>query len=138
MALIELNREPSKRDLQVFGLLAAAFFGFVGSLVLRRTGSLPGASAVWAVAAVTTLAYFTLPSLQWPLYTGWMRAVYPIGWSVSHLLLALIFYGVLTPLGLLRRLFGRDPMLRGFDSRRQSYWMKVPPVRESSRYFKQS
>ena len=81
--------------------------------------------------------YYAIPNVRRLLYLGWMRVFYPIGWVVSHLLLAIVYYLVLTPIGLVMRLFGGDPMHRGFDrsakllvrpsgrNRRQSL---LPPV----------
>ena len=138
MALLEPNREPSKLELRVFGLLGGIFLGLVGAAVWVKSGSTPAAIAMWCLAAAFTLGYYALPPLRGPLYRGWMRAVFPIGWTVSHLLLGIIFYGVLTPFGLVMRLFGRYSMQRRFYARRPSYWTELRPGREQSRYFKQS
>ena len=43
---------------------------------------------------------------------------YPIGWVVTHVVMALIFYLVVTPLGVIMRLCGRDPMERRWLDRR--------------------
>ena len=138
MALLEPNREPSKTELRIFGLLGGIFLALAGVAVRAKSGSTTAAIVLWSLAVVFTLVYYVVPPLRWALYKGWMRAVFPIGWTVSHLLLAVIFYGVLTPFGLVMRLFGRDSMQRRFDARMPSYWAELPPVREPSRYFKQS
>ena len=56
------------------------------------------------------------------LYVGLMYAVWPIGMVVSHVLLGSIYYLMVTPIGLLRRLFGGDPMTRRFDPAAKTYW----------------
>jgi hypothetical protein len=137
VAWLEVNPDPSERDLRIFGWLLAAFFVVWGGIVRVRTGSTLIAGGVWAGGLGVSLAYFAVPALRWPLYTLWMRAVYPIGWIVSHFALAVIFYGVLTPTGLVLRLFGRDPLHLRFDPRERSYWTRIPP-QERSRYFRQS
>ena len=66
-----------------------------------------------------------------------MYAVYPIGWTVSHLALAVVYYLVVTPIGLLMRLFGRDPMRRKFDPSATTYWQPHESPDEPERYFRQ-
>ena len=45
-----------------------------------------------------------------------------IGWVVSRGILLVVFYGVLTPLGALYRLIGRDVLQLKPDPGRESYW----------------
>ena len=73
--------------------------------------------------------------LKW-IFVGWIVAVFPIGWTVSHLLLGFIFFFVLTPIGLLLRVLGHDPMNRTFDRNAKTYWTthEQAPV---ARYFRQ-
>jgi hypothetical protein len=67
----------------------------------------------------------------------WTDAAKPIGWTVSMALLAVVYILVFTPLGLALRAFGYDPMQRGFDRDRASYWGEHPPPPEPRRYFRQ-
>ena len=64
-------------------------------------------------------------------------AAFPVGFVVSHLVLAILFFGVLTPAGLLMRLLGRDPLERKFDEGRKSYWVDLPEPKEPRDYFRQ-
>ena len=61
----------------------------------------------------------------------------PIAWVVSHLVLVTIFYLVLTPIGLIMRLFGHDPLNARFDPDAKSYWQRRPEKTDSARYFRQ-
>lgn len=72
------------------------------------------------------------------LYRVWMLAAMPIGWVLSHAMMLAVFYGVVTPIGLLVRATGRDPMTRRFDGSAASYWVPHEPVTDPKRYFKQS
>jgi hypothetical protein len=67
----------------------------------------------------------------------WTDAAKPIGWTVSMALLAVVYFLVFTPVGLILRAFGHDPMQRGFDRGRASYWGEHPPPPEPRRYFRQ-
>ena len=69
-------------------------------------------------------------------YVGLMVAVFPIGWVVSHLLMTLFYFLFLTPIGILMRLLGNDPMQRRLDRDATSYWVKHDPGRRADRYFR--
>ena len=89
------------------------------------------------VGAGLTALYFAVPPLRRPLFLGWIYATFPIGWTISHLLMAVIYYGVLTPIGLVLRLCGKDPVEKEIDSGRSSYWVEHPTKTDASRYFRQ-
>jgi hypothetical protein len=89
------------------------------------------------VALVVGTVGLAWPAAIRPLFVGWIVAAYPIGWTVSHVLLSAIFFLVLTPIGLILRATGTDPMHRSFDPDARTYWSKREPVREAARYFRQ-
>ena len=96
------------------------------------------ARVLWGFGLGLAALYYALPPLRLPLYLGWMRAVAPIAWVVTHLVLALIFYGLITPLAAIMKLFGRDRLDRGFDPAAESYWSAHDPGGDTSRYFRQT
>ena len=76
------------------------------------------------------------PVRRW-IYVGWIYAAFPIGWTVSHVLIAGIYYLLITPIGLIIRATGRDPLLRKFDRSAPTYWTPHPPPGDVKRYFRQ-
>jgi hypothetical protein len=92
---------------------------------------------IWLSALVGVVIYYIVPSLRRPVYVGWMYAVYPIGWTISHVMMIVMFYGVLTPVGLIMRLLGRDPLERAFDRSASTYWIAHDPGSDPERYFRQ-
>ncbi len=137
MAVIDFNRNPSSRELKVFGLIVLLFFGLVGGLVWWRWEWLKVSIGIWSVGGLVTALFFAVRGLRLPLYLVWMNAVYPIGWLVSHLLLGIVYYLVMTPIGLIMRLLGRDPLERKIDRSAESYWTRHDPAAKSERYFRQ-
>jgi hypothetical protein len=79
------------------------------------------------VAAPRAIAWF---------YTAWMVAVFPIGWTISRLIIALMFFGVFTPVALLFRLIGRDA-LRVRRENLASFWVSKPQPRDAGSYLRQ-
>jgi hypothetical protein len=140
--MIDLNLNPSKKELRTFGLCAMAFLAFVAWIVWRKTGSAPASLGVFGAGIAIALLGLTIPQVLKPLFVGLMIVNYPIGWVVTHIVMAFIFYCVVTPVGVIMRLSGRDPMERTFDRTAKTYWKRRRQESESvvggtSRYFRQ-
>ena len=137
MALIEINKSPSPRELTWFGILLGLFFTVVGSLIWFRFERPMLAYTLWGTGTGIVLLYWALLPLRRLFYLGWMYAFFPIGWLVSHLLLGGVYYGLLTPIGLIMRAAGYDPMQGHFEPDSKTYWTKHPSGQDASRYFRQ-
>ncbi len=138
MAMLEINKAPSKRELNWFGVIILAVTGAIGAMVFFKTEGTTAAGIVWAVGGVIVAVYYAVRPLRWPIYIGWLHFFFPIGWTVSHLIMVIIYYVVITPIGLVMRLVGYDPMKRKFDREASSYWVGHDPGSDPSRYFRQS
>jgi hypothetical protein len=135
--LIEINKNPSPRELRWFGLIVLAFGALISGLIYARTRGAVGASVPVGAAVLVALFYYAVPALRRPLYLGWMYACLPVGLVMSFVLLAAIYFLVFTPIGLLMRLVGRERVPRGFDRRATSYWIRRPAARPPASYFRQ-
>jgi len=138
MGLIEINRNPSPRELRQFaGIWWPLFCALVGGLVWHKLGEQNIAIGIWSAGGVLAVLGLAVPAAIKPVFVGLLYVTFPIGWLVSHLLLALTFYLVITPIGLLMRLLGRDPMTRRLDRQAKSYWTPREKPPNVERYFKQ-
>ncbi len=138
MAMVEINWLPTRTDLKVFGIGLAVFCAVVGVLCYRSDGEFGTAEMLLAaVAALSVVIGLLAPSWLRPVYLVFVVLAFPIGWVVSHVLLAVVFYGVFTPIGLVMRLLGRDPLERRFDPEAPSYWVPCERQRSSEDYFRQ-
>lgn len=136
MAMMEINWNPSRKELRQFGYLCLLFFGGLAAWRWWGHGLTLGVELLAAAAVAGGVLGAVAPqALKW-VFVGWIVAVFPIGWTVSHLLLGSIYFLVLTPIGLLLRALGHDPMNRTFDRSARSYWTthEQAPV---ARYFRQ-
>jgi hypothetical protein len=136
MALLDINWNPNRRELRQFSLLWVAFFGLIGVYSLWAKGSPNTAIVLWTVAAAGVIGAIR-PGFLRPAYVVWMALALPIGWTISHLMLLVVYYLVLTPIGLLMRLVGYDPMQRKLDRTAKSYWIEHDSSADAARYFKQ-
>ena len=137
MSLISINHQPSRRQLHQFGGLWLLFLGILGALSFFKSGNHPAAFAFWTAAVTVPLIGWMFPSFMRIVFLALSYAAFPIGFVVSHVILALVFYLVLTPVGLLMRLFGHDPMERQIDSSAVTYWTEREDTAAARRYFNQ-
>ncbi len=82
----------------------------------------------WIIASALWLPALLWPRLLNPVYRVWMKIGMALGWVNSRIILGLVFYALILPMGLVMRLFGKDPMRRKYDSSLKSY--RIPSQRE--------
>src|SRR5207302_1291798 len=117
---------PSLRTLRQF---AGLWIGFFLALAIWKGfyQKREGLAAVLALLALTVGPLGLIrPAWVRPVYVAWMVLAFPLGWGVSRVILACLFYGLFTPVGLVFRLLGRDVLLLRRSTDRETYWMPKP------------
>jgi hypothetical protein len=135
--MLPINRNPGARELRTFTRIwFPLFVAGAGAMTWWRGGSLSAAVVVWVVGAL--LAAFILASAEAAriFFVGLMTVSYPIGLVVSTLTLGVMFYLVFTPLGVVMRLWGRDP-LRLRQRGAASHWTPYEQSNDPERSFQQ-
>jgi hypothetical protein len=66
-----------------------------------------------------------------------MAVTLPIGFVISLILMSVFYFGLITPVGLVFRLIGRDVLSRKFDPKASSYWVPHEQASKPERYFQQ-
>ena len=79
----------------------------------------------WVVAGLLWVPALFVPNSLQPVYTTWMRIGHAIGWVNTRIILGLVFYIFVLPMGLIMRMFGKDPMARKHDKSAASYRVKT-------------
>ena len=67
-----------------------------------------------------------MPVVLWPVNKIWMFFGEIMGAVMGRVILGLIYYGIVTPIGFIRQKFFADPMHRRPDSQKTSYWQPRP------------
>jgi len=144
--VIELDLSPERSKLRGFGFVALALCSLLSLLVLWR-GSLVGfelGSATRPVAAViagfglvTGLLSVFAPAANRLPWVALVLVTWPIGFVVSHVVLIVLYYGLITPVGLALRATGRDPLHRRIEPGAPSHWTQRGEPSAVARYFKQ-
>ena len=137
MQLMEINWEPSRKEMKLFAILQIVFFAIISSIVWRTTESTTIPTWIMGVSvSVGVVGFFVYPFMRL-VYLGWLLAVFPIGWTISQAVVASIFFLVITPIGLMMRVFRYDPMQRKFDPSAATYWHTRESNTNSTQYFRQ-
>jgi hypothetical protein len=138
MALIQINKDPSRRELRLFAALwFPLFVAGIGLLSLKLTDGWEGARIVWGSGVVLAVAMLAAPALARVVFLGLSYATFPIGFVVSYVVLGVVYFGVLTPLGLVLRALGRDSMRLRRDPSATTYWHERHAERPAADYFNQ-
>ena len=119
-------REPavSPRELRSFALTVGAAFVALAALLYWR-GRIAAAAIVAGAGVALVLAGLIAPAALGPVYRTWMALALAISRVTTPLFMALVYFGVLTPIALAMRVVGKRPLARSRDA--TTYWTERPP-----------
>jgi len=125
---------PSDRTFGLFGTAVAAALAAYSLLEGRSSA----AAAFGLVAAAAAAAALLRPGLLHPLNKAWMMLGLALGMVVGPIVLAILFFGLFTPLALLLRMLGRDELRLGRAPAGATYWrLREPPGPEGESFRRQ-
>ena len=115
---------PRRRELRSFAFTVGGAFLAIGVVLLARGRTTAGALVTGAVGALLVAAGALAPHRLGVVYRAWMALALAISKVTTPLFMAVVYFGVLTPLGLAIRLFGRRPLARRRDA--ATFWVERP------------
>jgi len=137
MVIEEIRKiESSAKKLREFGLLVGGVLCALGLFLgWRSLGSFP---YFLSPGIFLVIAGILCPSILKPLQRTWMTLAILIGWAMTRVILSLLFYLTIAPIGLILRLAGKDLLDQKLEPQKQSYWrIRLPTPRVPSDYEKQ-
>jgi hypothetical protein len=114
-----------------FGLTFAGAFAALGAISLWRGGLARGAWELGLAVGFLTVAALA-PGVLAPLNRAWAWIGRGLNGVVSPLLIIVLFYGVVTPVGLAMRALGKDPLRLRRDPQASSYWIDCREAAKTS------
>jgi len=130
--------QVTAKNIRSFAFIMAGAFFILSVLIFFFGNVRERAYWLFPISALFLVLLWRAPASLNPIYKFWMLLSSILGWLMSRLLLTLVFFIVLTPIGLTMRLFGKDILKQKFDAQTKSYWLKRPPEASSfERYEKQ-
>lgn len=123
---MSMEQSATKKDLRSFGLLVGGVFSVIGLWPLLLRGE---PYRFWAVGlgGMLILLGGAIPSVLAPLHRLWMWIGHILGWINTRILLGLVFYGLVTPIGIVFRLMGKDVMRQVFAQDSPTYRVARQP-----------
>jgi hypothetical protein len=145
--LVDVSLDPKPKVLREFGFVALVAFGLLGGVALWRStlfgfglgeAAAPVATGFFILGGLSGLLSLVAPKANRPLYVALVVVTYPIGFVLSFVILGVLFYLILTPVGLFFRLIGRDGLQVRPDPSAKSFWIdREGEQRDAASYFKQ-
>jgi hypothetical protein len=110
------------KALKKFSIILFFAFGILGLFIFWRRGE---AGLVFCGIGLALLFCGLIsPKLLVYPYKGWMRLSLILGFLMNHLILSLMYYFVITPIGIVMRMFGKDFLRKKYDKNATTYWIK--------------
>ena len=123
-----MRQQDEKKQLRHFGLIVGGIFAVIGlwPVLFRAQGP-----RLWSLALAVALVVpaLVLPRSLTYVHRGWMAAGEALGWINTRIILSVIFYALVTPMGIVMRRFARDPMQRRFEPDATTYRVPKPSRR---------
>src|SRR5215470_17426382 len=117
----EVTARPSTRTLRQFAALFLIVFTVAAGLRVWRGDTGTSTIAIAVTGVTVGLVGLVRPEAIRYVYTGWMIAAFPIGWTISRVIVTVLFYVVFTPFAFVFKLVGRDALgLKRHEPK--SYW----------------
>jgi len=115
------NIKSSKKQLRNFEIAAGIILGLLGGLFWWRQNDCY--LYLLLISVVFLLSGLLFPNLLKPIYKVWMLLALLLGWFTTRVILIVLFYGVVTPIGLLAKLFKKDFLNLKSGHNVDSYWI---------------
>ena len=128
--------KSGKKELREFGLSVGIVLLVLGG-VLVWAGK-PSYPYFLGAGSFLVFSGLSFPFVLEPLHKAWMALAHVMGWVMTHVLLSLFYYLVLTPIAVLGRIAGKEFLDRKIHASKDTYWNKRELVQDlRSRYERQ-
>ncbi len=118
-----MNSQIERRELRQFGFLIGSILVLIGLWLTISQGVGILSVVIGLGASLIVLGWLHPPALRY-VYRGWMAVGHVLGSINTRIILGLVFYGLITPMGLAMRVMGKDFMRRSSQPEAASY--RVP------------
>jgi len=101
---------PDRKGLREFGIVTGVILAVLFGVLFPWLFTHHYPLWPWFIAGLLIMWALVLPQSLKPVYQGWMFIGMALGWVNSRLILTIMFYFIIMPIGLLMRLLGKNPL----------------------------
>jgi hypothetical protein len=114
--------KESKKDLRKFGLTVGGVLLLIAALLFYFEK--PSAIYFAVIGGLLFLTGLIIPQILKPINKIWMGLAILLGFFMSRIITAVLFYMALTPISIIAKLVGKKFMILTFDKSAKTYWEK--------------
>ncbi len=116
------NIKSTKKELRNFGITIGVILLVIGGyLFFKELGSYQ--TFLYLAIALIGLGLI-IPNLLKPIYLIWMIFAVIIGWVMTRVILSLLFYLIITPIGIIAKILNKDFLNLKKEYGKATYWNK--------------
>jgi hypothetical protein len=131
------KKRTEAQEARRFGWMLPIVLGAIAALAYWR-GRRTAAEVLVGIGVGGWAASVIVPALWLRFFKAWMKLAEALGFLMTRVLLSAFFFLILTPVGLVMRLIGRDSLNTAFRDGKPTYWIDKEPVETTlDRYEKQ-
>lgn len=135
----DISYELSKLDFSIkslrkFGITVGGIFILIGLWFVYQNIFEVAKYILLTVGVILLLSGLFLPKKLSSTYKIWMGLAFAMGWIMSRVILSVLFIFVITPIGLLAKIFGKEFLDIKFNDNKNTYW--IPKENEDTNYEK--
>jgi hypothetical protein len=127
MSQQQFSSVPTIRELRLFGLIFGLMLTGIFVLLVPWLKGVALPVWPWIPAGFFWLAAAFTPKVLRPVFRAWMMLAMMINAVVTRVVLGIVYYLLVSPMGMAMRLMGKDPMTRQWMAARRSYRIPSQP-----------
>ena len=116
-----MNKDMEKKEIRKFAIIIFLPLLAVG-IFLREKGIISW--IIWGCGLAILIMGLISPGNIRFVYKGWMKISVLLAFVTSHAMLAILFYLVVTPTGIIMKMLGKKLLIKTFDHNVETYWLK--------------
>ena len=122
-----MEGSPTRSELRTFGIGLAVLIAVLFGLLFPWVFDYSWPFWPWVTGAIVMVISFSAPAALSPVRRGLLKVGEPLGRLNSVILLSMVYFLLVCPMGLIMRLFGKDPIPKAFEPNAQTYRKKSDP-----------
>ncbi|MES2662554.1 MAG: SxtJ family membrane protein [Pseudomonadota bacterium] len=129
MKMVNINWNPDKAELRKFGLTMLIGFSIIAAVAFFVFEVSKNIAIGLVIFGAVSLVLSYIGRLGMIIYYPWMTIGMIMGTIVSHVILAVLFFGIVTPIGLVFKIMRRDSLQKNvYPNPEASSWTNIEPI----------